>query len=103
MSNVAVVGAGIAGLRTATLLLERFPALKISVLAADLPWDSDPSPYYASHWSYAFQDIFDDEGDEEAGPFKVEPTLARLRMELAEDPACPVHEVPHQVSTSRSY
>lgn len=100
MSTV-ILGAGIVGLRTATVLLEQIPATRISILAADLPWDINPSPSYSSHWSYAFQmrsDFADaDDEDDQVNPLDVKKTEARLIRELADDLTCSAHEVVHQV------
>ena len=100
--SIAILGAGIVGLRTATRLLEQIPTARISILAADLPWDTNPSPSYSSHWSYAFQSVpeFEDEEDEDGqtNALDIKKTESRLRQEIVKDPSCPVHEVVHQVS-----
>jgi len=50
-----IVGAGIAGLRTAEALLETYPEAKIKIIAATLPSDGSPPVDYASSWALGNQ------------------------------------------------
>ncbi|OAL23142.1 hypothetical protein AYO22_06635 [Fonsecaea multimorphosa] len=52
-TNILVIGAGITGLSTATLLQRHFPTAKITIVAAETPTTPSPSVDYASRWAGA--------------------------------------------------
>ena len=52
-STRVVIGAGVLGLSTATLLQRRLPHSQIIIIAAELPTDPSPSADYASPWAGA--------------------------------------------------
>ena len=52
MPHVVVLGAGVIGLSTAHVLAERYPTYKFTVVARDLPEESDlSSQAWASPWA----------------------------------------------------
>ena len=50
---IIVIGAGVLGLSTATLLQAQNPDRRITIIASELPTDQSPSPDYASPWAGA--------------------------------------------------
>ncbi|OAL34668.1 hypothetical protein AYO20_06085 [Fonsecaea nubica] len=52
-TNILIIGAGITGLSTATLLQKYFPSAKITIVAAETPTTTSPSVDYASMWAGA--------------------------------------------------
>ena len=52
-STIVIIGAGVLGLSTATLLQRRHPRVQIIIIAAELPTDPSPSADYASPWAGA--------------------------------------------------
>ncbi|OAP59459.1 hypothetical protein AYL99_06757 [Fonsecaea erecta] len=52
-TNILVIGAGVTGLSTATLLQRHFSSAKITIIAAETPTTPCPSVDYASMWAGA--------------------------------------------------
>jgi D-amino-acid oxidase len=51
--HIVVIGAGVTGLTAATLLQRDLPSAKITIIAAETPLTTTPSPDYASMWAGA--------------------------------------------------
>jgi D-amino-acid oxidase len=50
---IIIIGAGVLGLSTATLLYAQNPNRRITIIASELPTDASPTPNYASPWAGA--------------------------------------------------
>jgi len=52
-SSIIVIGAGVTGLTTATLLQQQYPTHAITIIAAETPTTTSPTVDYASQWAGA--------------------------------------------------